>query len=122
MASYGSFITACGFEYHGPKGYMRFAPKMGADNFKAPFTAASGWGSYSQKIDKQHLDAKLTVAYGSLTLQAFSLQHANKVTRPVVKLEGKIIPVTFKQEGDNCSISFKKPVHISTNQTLHITI
>jgi len=122
MASYGSFITACGFEYHGPKGYMRFAPKMGAENFKAPFTAASGWGSYSQKIDKQHLDAKLTVSYGSLTLQAFSLQHASKVTRPVVKLDGKIIPSTFKQEGDNCSISFKKPVHISTNQTLHITI
>jgi hypothetical protein len=122
MASYGSFITACGFEYHGPKGYMRFAPKMGADNFRAPFTAASGWGSYSQKIDKQQLDAKLTVAYGSVALQAFSLQHANKVTRPVVKLEGKIIPATIKQEGDNCTISFKQPIAVSTNQTLHITI
>jgi uncharacterized protein (DUF608 family) len=122
MASYGSFITACGFEYHGPKGYMRFAPKMGADNFKAPFTAASGWGSYKQKKDKQHLDAKLTVAYGSVSLQAFSLQHANKVTGPVVKLEGKIIPATIKQEGDNCTISFKQPIAVSTNQTLHITI
>jgi hypothetical protein len=122
MASYGTFITACGFEYHGPKGYMRFAPKMGADNFKAPFTAASGWGSYSQKIDKQQLNAKLTVAYGSVALQAFSLQHANKVTRPVVKLEGKIIPSTFKQEGDNCTISFKNPIAVLTNQTLHITI
>jgi uncharacterized protein (DUF608 family) len=122
MASYGSFITACGFEYHGPKGYMRFAPKMGADNFKAPFTAASGWGSYSQKFDKQHLDAKLTVGYGSVALQEFSLQQANKVTRPVVKLEGKIIPSTFKQEGDNCTISFKNPISILANQTLHITI
>ena len=27
MAGYGTFITACGFEYHGPKGYLRFAPK-----------------------------------------------------------------------------------------------
>jgi len=122
MASYGSFITACGFEYHGPKGYMRFAPKMSADNFKAPFTAAQGWGSYTQTIDKQRLNAKLTVAYGSLTLQAFSLQHANKVTRPVVKLEGRIIPSTFTQEGDNCTISFKKPIAVLTYQTLHITI
>jgi hypothetical protein len=62
------------------------------------------------------------VAYGSVALQAFSLQHANKVTRPVVKLEGKIIPSTFKQEGDNCTISFKKPIAVLTNQTLHITI
>jgi hypothetical protein len=122
MASYGTFISACGFEYHGPKGYMRFAPRMGAENFKAPFTAASGWGSYSQKIDKQHLDAKLTVAYGSVALQEFSLHHANKVTRPVVKLDGKIIPSTFKQEGDNCIIQFKKPVLVSTDQSLHISI
>jgi len=68
------------------------------------------------------LDAKLTVAYGSVALQTFSLQHANKVTRLLVKLEGKIIPSTFKQERDNCTIRFKNPIAVSTNQTLHITI
>jgi uncharacterized protein (DUF608 family) len=55
MASYGTFITACGFEYHGPKGYIRFAPKWNKENFKAPFTVAEGWGSYTQTkmIDRQ---------------------------------------------------------------------
>jgi hypothetical protein len=55
MASYGTFVTACGFEYHGPKGYIRFAPRWNADNFKAPFVTAKGWGSYSQKkeVNKQ---------------------------------------------------------------------
>jgi uncharacterized protein (DUF608 family) len=122
MASYGTFITACGFEYHGPKGYMRFAPKMGAENFKAPFTAAEGWGSYSQKIDKQHLNAKLTVAYGTLSLNVFSLQSSKKVGRITVRLGNKIIPATFKQDGDNCVIQFKKTVLVSTDQSLHISI
>jgi hypothetical protein len=44
MASYGTFITACGFEYHGPKGQISFAPKIHPENFKAPFTSAEGWG------------------------------------------------------------------------------
>jgi hypothetical protein len=122
MASYGTFIAACGFEYHGPKGYMRFAPRMGAENFKAPFTAAEGWGTYAQQKNKQGLDAKLTVAYGSVLLNEFSLQHTAKVIHPVVKLEGKIIPATFKQEGDNCIIHFKKTVLISKDQSLHISI
>ena len=28
MASYGVFLAACGYEYHGPKGYLSFDPKL----------------------------------------------------------------------------------------------
>lgn len=45
MASYGTFITTCGFDYHGPKGIIRFAPKWDKGNFKTAFTVAEGWGS-----------------------------------------------------------------------------
>jgi hypothetical protein len=68
MASYGTFISACGFEYHGPNGYIRFAPKWSADNFKAPFTAAEGWGSYSQKRPGNSQVHTIEVKYGILQL------------------------------------------------------
>ena len=45
MASYGTFVTACGFEYHGPKGYIPFAPKWNVNNFKTPFVTAKGWST-----------------------------------------------------------------------------
>jgi hypothetical protein len=122
MASYGTFITACGFEYHGPKGYMRFAPRMGAENFKAPFTAAEGWGTYTQQKNNQGMQATITVAYGRLSLNVFSLQSSKKVGKLLVRLGNKIIPATFKQEGDNCIIQFKKTVLVSTDQSLHISI
>ncbi len=49
MASYGVFLAACGFEYHGPKGHIGFAPRLTPENFRAPFTSAEGWGTYEQK-------------------------------------------------------------------------
>ncbi len=36
MASYGVFLAACGFEYHGPKGHLGFAPRLAPDDFRAP--------------------------------------------------------------------------------------
>ena len=61
MASYGAFVAACGFEHHGPKGYIGFFPKLEAGNFKAAFTAAGGWGSVRMKKRGRGTKLALTV-------------------------------------------------------------
>ncbi len=43
MASYGTFVSACGFESHGSGGHIGFEPKLTPEDFKAPFTAAEGF-------------------------------------------------------------------------------
>jgi hypothetical protein len=51
VASYGVFLAACGYEYHGPKGYLAFAPRVKPENFRAPFTTVEGWGTYPGSLN-----------------------------------------------------------------------
>lgn len=120
MASFGTFITACGFEYHGPKGFMRFSPKINPEKFKSPFTAASSWGTYKQEKNAAQLKASLEIKYGSLTLTSFSVDISHKATRLSVMLNGKKVPASFQQQGENCTILFPNSVIIKENQTLTI--
>lgn len=78
MASYGTFITACGFTYHGPKKTIGFAPKIGADNFKAAFTTAEGWGTYSQVRKGKNLVCTVDVKWGKLDIEKVIVQKGDK--------------------------------------------
>ena len=73
-ASYSLFLAACGFSYNGPAGVIGFDPKVGPDDFKAPFTAAEGWGTFEQKKPPEKpWSARLTLARGKLVLNEVAL-------------------------------------------------
>jgi len=81
MASYGTFINACGFSYHGPKGQIGFTPKVRAADFRAPFTVAKGWGTYSQKRkSKGECRCTLILKYGQLILHEFHIGDADDLS------------------------------------------
>ena len=48
LASWGCLIAVSGFVYDGPAGRLGFAPRWQAENFRAFFTAAEGWGTIEQ--------------------------------------------------------------------------
>jgi uncharacterized protein (DUF608 family) len=122
MASYGTFITACGFEYHGPKGYIRFAPRWNKDNFKAPFTAAAGWGSYTQQIKGGRQEHAFTVKYGWLQLQTIRVENirGTKSRAVSVLLNKQVWPASYTQEGNDWVVKLEKPVTIQTKERLTI--
>src|SRR5205814_6252216 len=69
MASYGVFLAACGFECHGPKGHIGFAPRLTPENFKAAFTGAEGRGTFEVKAEKSKVQAHFHVKSGKLRLK-----------------------------------------------------
>jgi non-lysosomal glucosylceramidase len=122
MASYGTFITACGFEYHGPNGSMAFDPKLNAEKFKAPFTAAAAWGSYQQQRGAHKLEASLVVQYGELSLKSFSLVALHQVSDIEVKLGNKVIPASISQVENRCTLKFSSTVRLVPGQNLSFKV
>jgi hypothetical protein len=73
MASYGVFLAACGYEHHGPHGYLAFHPRIRPDKFRAAFTTAEGWGTFAQQQSKEIFSAEINVRWGRLRLTTLRL-------------------------------------------------
>lgn len=73
MASYGVFLAACGYEYHGPRGHLGFAPRLSPGNFRAAFTSAEGWGQIGQTRSQGKQIDTVEVKWGKLRLRTLSL-------------------------------------------------
>jgi len=124
MASHGTFISACGFTYHGPKGHIGFAPRIKPENFKAPFTVAEGWGTYSQQRHARSFSGQLQLKYGQLTVKKFTaeLNSGEKAAKVQVKLNDKMIPCSFVQTGARCEIVFNEPASLTADSIMSVTI
>jgi hypothetical protein len=101
---------------------MRFAPKMQSDNFKAPFTAAEGWGTYQQQKTDKQLKASVQVKSGTLKLTTFGVEANHKILKIKVLLDGKKVAASFTQKDSDCLIQFNEPVTIAAQQKLTIVI
>ncbi len=106
MASYGLFTAACGFDYDGPKGYLRFDPKIQQRDFKAPLVTAKGWGSYSQKASDSGAEYVLSIAHGELQLNQLEIPALVKGTRLKCTIGGNEVKVRTKRSGDNLLLTF----------------
>jgi uncharacterized protein (DUF608 family) len=124
MASYGVFLAACGYSYHGPKGHLAFNPRLASDQFKCPFTAAEGWGSFAQTREPGVLKAALTIKHGKLRLRSLSLPASAGAVAAAVKvlIAGQSAPAKIAAEGDLVRITLEAPVEIQTGQTLEVAI
>ena len=121
MASYGMFLAACGFEHHGPKQHIGFAPRLSPENFKGAFTSAQGWGSYAQKIENGQLKAEITVHWGKLPVKSIALERS-AITLVNVSLGKNNLTATFVLTDKRVLISLSKPVEILAGQSLEISL
>ncbi|MCD6332493.1 MAG: hypothetical protein J7L89_04395 [Bacteroidales bacterium] len=91
MASYGVFQAVCGYYFHGPKGVIELIPRLIPEDFKAPFVAAAGWGTFTQKRTSGSQIQTFTIHYGQLRLQQIRMQiPEGKIPKEVsLQLDGK---------------------------------
>ena len=121
MASYGTYIAASGFRYHGPKAEIGFAPRLKPEDFQCAFITAVGWGSFGQKIEGSKMNAELEIVYGEMDVQKVILNVPEKIRSCSVKMNGKTVSCKLKHEGNNVTISFIRQ-KILKNQKMSISL
>ena len=110
MSSYGAFIAASGFTYHGPKGEIGFDPKINPENFQSAFISSQGWGTFAQQQSTNAFSASLQVKYGTLALRQITVRipHIKRVDRTTVKIDNQIIRINTDKIGERLIIAFEK--------------
>lgn len=122
MASYGVFLAACGFAYHGPEGHIGFSPRLAPEKFQAAFTAAEGWGTYRQEISGPALKAEIEVKYGSLHVNTIELTPPQGAGMTSVSLTGKDVAWTQEFSEGIVRIILAEPVRINAGELLRVTV
>jgi non-lysosomal glucosylceramidase len=124
MMSYGVFLAACGFEYHGPKGHIGFAPRLTPGNFRAPFTAAEGWGTFSQKRDGLGQSHRLDLKWGKLRLSrlAFALPPNGKAAKVSAVAAGRAVEARLEVSGARATVTLANEVVLKPGQSLEVLI
>lgn len=124
MASYGVFLATCGYEHHGPKGHLAFAPRLTPEDFRAAFTTAEGWGTYSQKVKNGTLRAAVRLRWGRLRLKtlALPLPQGVPVARVRVTLDGRAVRMSRALDGERLTLTMTDELLLAAGQKLEVRV
>ncbi|MHB1036504.1 MAG: GH116 family glycosyl hydrolase [Pirellulales bacterium] len=124
MASWGVFTALAGYEYHGPKGHLGFAPRLSPEDFRAAFTAAEGWGTLSQKREGTKQTERIEVRWGRLAVRtlAFAVAGDRKTANAVVTLAGKPVEAACEIQDGRVKVSLASAVSLKEGEALEVAI
>jgi hypothetical protein len=124
MASWGVYTALAGYEYHGPKAHIGFAPKITPENFRAAFIAAEGWGTFSQKRDDKAQRESIQLRWGKLGVEtlAFEIPEDFPVARITVAIDRVVVKSQYTIKDGRIEITLVKRQVVSEDQTLTVAI
>ncbi len=126
MASFGVYLAACGYRYHGPRGFLAFAPRITPEDFRCAFTVAEGWGTFTQQIQGKRQNATLGLRYGTLRLEEFSLELGHGIAPTNVEVNpdfhDESMAMEWHVEDGQLKIRFAAPVQVTAGQTIKMVI
>jgi non-lysosomal glucosylceramidase len=124
MASYGVYLAVCGFSCHGPRGYIGFAPRLSPDDFKAAFTTAESWGSYTQQRADGRQVSTIEIRHGQLELQSVGLgpDLSSAVRRVQVEVNGQEVSATWRAIETDVLVHPDQTVSLHEGDVFTITV
>jgi uncharacterized protein (DUF608 family) len=122
LASWTMLTGLSGFEYHGPKRRIGFAPRITPEDFRCAFTAAEGWGTFSQERTGSGQKMDVSVRWGRVSAETFVLEvpEGVRVSDARVGLAGAPIDAAVTQDGQRVTLSLPTVAVVEAGSTLDI--
>ena len=125
MAGYGVYLAVCGYDYHGPKGRLGFAPKIRPEDFRCAFTAAEGWGTYWQRYEDDGMRCGIELKFGRLRLRRLTLQPPPGMQVGALRLvsagrEPRVLDFRFEQ--DRLEVSLPADLVLAEGSALELQV
>ncbi|MBK7405183.1 MAG: twin-arginine translocation signal domain-containing protein [Phycisphaerales bacterium] len=120
MAAWGVVTALSGFEYDGPRGHIGFAPRFKPEEFRAVFTAASGWGQILQKRTAKDQTQEIRVILGEVQVKslAFEVAAGAKVGAVEITAGGPAITASVEQVGQRVMIGLPAGITVTQGGSL----
>src|SRR5690606_385083 len=122
MSSWALLEAASGFGYDAATASITFAPVIDPDDYRAPFVARDGWGTFRQRRDAGAQEVSLEIAWGHLALKRLRLAPGDTERPATATLAGDELAVTTSRDGDRVAVDVSEPVTVSAGQTLTVQI
>ena len=124
MASWGVLIGLSGFEYHGPKQHIGFAPRITPDQFRCAFTAAEGWGTLAQSQQANKQLNQIDLRWGTLPVRVLTTEipEGRGVRAWEVRMGDQKLIAEIKQSGPRVEIALAQTAIIQEGQKLTVEL
>jgi non-lysosomal glucosylceramidase len=118
MASWSLLTALSGFQYSAPTATLRFAPRLGAEEFRCLFTAGDAWGSFSRE-EQDSRSWTVEVRHGDLTLSRLGLD-GKAPEQVAVQVGGRPVDAGVEAAEDGWSVRLAAPVTLGEGEALRV--
>jgi len=124
MASHGVYLAACGFEIHGPKGHLGFAPRLTPEDFRCAFVGPEGWGSYAQKAAEEAFVATLELRHGRLRLVTLLVGGTARASARTVRARvgERVLEVRGEARAEGTLVEFAEPLVLAAGDKVTVEL
>ena len=125
LSSWSALLALQGFSYNGPDQSIGFQPVWQPEKHRSFFTAAEGWGLFSQILAGSRQTATIDLKYGDLELRTITLAvpDRRKVKAVRVLLDGKKLQIqSHEQAGLGVDILLQQSAQLQAGALLQIDL
>ena len=122
MSVWSLLLTCQGFIYDGPAGRIGFKPPWRPEDHTSFFTAAEGWGVFSQRRSGNIQTELIEMRYGRIRIQSLIFEASEKARAETVAVtrNRQAVPSTCIVTSGEVVIELRNPVTLQTGESLTV--